>query len=228
MIINKSNLRFKSSISKRKKTTEIIIHCSATQEGKPYTVNQIHNMHIKNGWAGIGYHYYIDLDGQVWEGRPEAYSGSHVKNHNSISIGVCYCGGLDKKGKPKDTRTDAQIKSMAELCAMLHKKYPTATFHGHNEFAAKDCPCFNVKEWIKTINLDGNEEDNDLIQHNTNPIVESEPSDEKLPSVEDVIIGYGQKTGDTGVSDTTDTEKKSFFLTEFFRNILEKIKELLS
>ena len=168
-------------------------------------------MHIKNGWAGIGYHYYIDLNGQVWEGRPEAYIGSHVKNHNSISIGICYCGGLDKKGKPKDTRTDAQIKSMAELCAMLHKKYPTATFHGHNEFAAKDCPCFNVKEWIKSINIDRMEENHKDNQHGSEPTVESEPSDEKLQSVEDVIAEYGQKTDETIVSDTTYAEKSGFF-----------------
>lgn len=154
MEIKKANLKFVKALSKRKKTTEIIIHCSATKEGKPFTVESIHNMHLKNGWAGIGYNYYIDLNGDIWEGRPEDCVGSHTTNHNSISVGICYCGGLDSKGNPKDTRTPKQLAAMIWLCRMLHKKYPNATFHGHREFANKACPCFDVKTWVKTFALD--------------------------------------------------------------------------
>lgn len=151
MEIIKKNLKFASKLSKRKSTEKIILHCSATKEGQNFTVEQIHNMHLRNKWAGIGYNYYIDLNGDIYEGRPEECVGAHTTGYNSVSIGICYCGGLDKKSHPKDTRTPEQIASMIELCKYLHSKYPNATFHGHKEFAAKACPCFNVGEWIKEI-----------------------------------------------------------------------------
>jgi N-acetylmuramoyl-L-alanine amidase len=154
MEIKKAPLKFVKSLTKRKKTTEIIIHCSATKEGKNFTVNQIHNMHLQRGFSGIGYNYYIDLNGDIWEGRAEECVGAHTTNHNSISVGICYCGGLDSNGKPKDTRTPLQLAAMIWLCRMLHKKYPNATFHGHKEFANKACPCFDVKQWVKTFSLD--------------------------------------------------------------------------
>lgn len=151
--IKKANLKFNATLSKRKKTTEIIIHCSATKEGVNFTVQSIHNMHLNRGFSGIGYNYYIDLNGVIWEGRPEDCVGAHTTNHNSISVGICYCGGLDKNGKAKDTRTPNQLAAMIWLCRYLHKKYPNATFHGHKEFANKACPCFDVKTWIKTFDL---------------------------------------------------------------------------
>lgn len=154
MEIRKANLTFKNALSKRKTTTEIILHCSASKEGVDYTVNAVHNLHLKKGWSGIGYNYYIDIHGVIWEGRPEDCVGAHVSGHNSKSIGVCYCGGLDKNGKAKDTRNEKQLKSMIELCKYLHKKYPAATFHGHYEFDNKACPCFKVKDWIDSIDLD--------------------------------------------------------------------------
>lgn len=154
MEIKKANLKFTKALAKRKKTTEIIIHCSATKEGRVFSVESIHNMHLKNGWAGIGYNYYIDLNGDIWEGRPVDCVGSHTTNHNSISVGICYCGGLDSKGRPKDTRTPKQLAAMIWLCRMVYTKYPNATFHGHKEFANKACPCFDVKTWVKTFALD--------------------------------------------------------------------------
>ena len=154
MEIKKASLRFVKQLTKRKKTTEIIIHCSATKEGKNFTVEQIHSMHLQRGFSGIGYNYYIDLSGTIWEGRPEDCVGAHTTNHNSISVGICYCGGLDSNGKAKDTRTPLQLAAMIWLCRMLHKKYPNATFHGHKEFANKACPCFDVKSWVKTFSLD--------------------------------------------------------------------------
>lgn len=157
MEIKDAELKFNGSLTKRKSTTEIILHCSATVEGQNFTVQQIHQMHIKNKWAGIGYNYYIDLNGVIWKGRPEDCVGAHTTNHNSKSIGICYCGGLDKNKKAKDTRTEKQKEAILELLRYLHKKYPKATIHGHNEFAAKACPSFNVSEYLKNINLEDTE-----------------------------------------------------------------------
>lgn len=131
--------------------TEIIIHCSATPIGKNYTVEDIDKWHKAKGWKGIGYHYVIYLDGSVHKGRQEEEIGAHCKGHNSNSIGVCYIGGLDEFGEPEDTRTDKQKEALIVLLKALKTKYPAATIHGHREFAAKACPCFDAKEEYKCL-----------------------------------------------------------------------------
>ena len=89
--------------------TLIVIHCSATPEGKRLTFAECRRDHIANRrFKDIGYHYYIDREGVIWPGRPEQEVGAHCRNHNKHSIGVCYEGGLDRRGKPDDTRTQAQ------------------------------------------------------------------------------------------------------------------------
>ena len=125
---------------------EIIVHCSATKEGKDFTVVDINRWHLQRGFACIGYHYVVYLDGSIHEGRNVEMPGAHCKNHNSHSIGVCYIGGLDTMGKPKDTRTVKQVAALRALLSELKKLYPNAKIHGHNEFSAKDCPCFNAGE----------------------------------------------------------------------------------
>ena len=72
--------------------------------------------------------------------------GAHCKGHNAISIGICYIGGLSKDGKPKDTRTLEQKAALLDLIGQLKEEFPHATIHGHNEFSAKACPCFDVKK----------------------------------------------------------------------------------
>ncbi len=127
--------------------SEIIIHCSATPEGKHFTVQDIDRWHRKRGWQCIGYHYVIYLDGTVVKGRPETQIGAHCLNHNAHSIGICYIGGLtaDCK-KSKDTRTPAQRAALVRLVKDLRHKYPHATVHGHSEYANKSCPCFYVQK----------------------------------------------------------------------------------
>jgi len=124
----------------------IIIHCTATPEGRDHTAKEIDRWHKSQGWAEIGYHYVIRLDGTVEDGRPVHKVGAHVKGHNADSIGVVYVGGCDKSMKPKDTRTAAQRKALRDLIANLRENYPRATVHGHNEFdKGKACPSFNVR-----------------------------------------------------------------------------------
>ena len=138
-----------------RKINEIIVHCTATPRGREVSVQEIDRWHRKRGFdAGtvsasglrsIGYHYVIHLDGTVEPGRDEALIGAHCRGHNSHSIGICYVGGLSSDGrKPIDTRTDAQRMAMTRLIRELTERYPGATVHGHNEFAPKDCPCFNA------------------------------------------------------------------------------------
>lgn len=130
-----------------RKINEIIIHCSATAEGRPFTVDDVRRWHKARGFADVGYHYLIYLDGSVHAGRPLAQVGAHCLGHNAYSIGVCYIGGLASDGKtPKDTRTAQQKQALKALVQILQLNYPKATVHGHCEFAKKACPCFKVSQ----------------------------------------------------------------------------------
>ena len=131
--------------------TKIIVHCSATKEGKAFNVADITRWHKDRGFATIGYHYVVLLDGTIQQGRAEMTMGAHCKGHNANSIGICYIGGLDANGKSKDTRTPEQKESLLILLKELKKKYPKATIHGHREFANKDCPCFDAKNEYKSL-----------------------------------------------------------------------------
>ena len=84
-------------------------------------------------------------------GRPENEVGAHCQGRNSDSIGVCYVGGLDKSGKPKDTRTPLQKQALARLLKQLRAKYPNAVICGHRDFANKACPCFDAKNEYQNI-----------------------------------------------------------------------------
>lgn len=128
---------------------KIIIHCSATPEGREHTVADITAWHKARGFATIGYHWVIYLDGTIHKGRPEEQMGAHTTGQNQNSIGICYIGGTDAKGNPKDTRTDKQKVALIALVNELKEKYPKASVHGHCEFAAKACPSFDVKKEFK-------------------------------------------------------------------------------
>ena len=125
--------------------TLIIIHCSAVRPDQTSSAAQIDTWHRRdNHWKfGIGYHYVVRRDGQIEPGRPEYMVGAHCLNHNAHSIGVCYEGGLDIRGQPADTRTEAQKASLRTLLEELHKRYPRALIVGHRDLdPTKECPGF--------------------------------------------------------------------------------------
>lgn len=131
-----------------RRITEIIIHCSATPQGRHVTAADIDRAHRARGFSGIGYHFVIYLDGSVHATRPLSRPGAHCHGHNYNSIGVCYIGGVadDRHLTPLDTRTPQQVSALRALVTHLRATFPTATVHGHCEFAHKACPSFNVKE----------------------------------------------------------------------------------
>ena len=114
--------------------TLIIIHCSATSEGKSLSAEACRQDHILHrGFRDIGYHFYITRDGEIHR--------------------VCYEGGLDANGKPKDTRTLEQKGALLALLRELKRQYPKALVVGHRDLnPMKGCPCFDaVKEYSQVI-----------------------------------------------------------------------------
>lgn len=132
----------------KRKITEIIVHCSATPEGKDYTVVDIRRWHKQQGWSDIGYHYVVYRNGHIEPGRDVDLIGAHCEGHNAHSIGVCYIGGVDRDGKtPKDTRTLAQKAALISVLTELKQLYPGAKIYGHRDFdrKGKACPSFDAK-----------------------------------------------------------------------------------
>ena len=146
---------FGGTLKKSARTiNEIILHCSATPEGKDYSVDTIRKWHLQRGFSNIGYHYVIYRDGSIHSGRDVNISGAHCTNHNSKSIGVCYIGGLDFTGKnAKDTRTEEQKKSLVNLVKQLMSIYKLSisNVHCHNEYANKACPSFKINDFRKEL-----------------------------------------------------------------------------
>lgn len=127
--------------------TLIIIHCSATPEGRSLSFEECRRDHIMHRhFRDIGYHFYITRDGTVHDGQPIEKVGAHCEGHNSHSIGICYEGGLDANGKPADTRTEAQRKALKSLVERMHRLFPKALIVGHHDLnPRKACPCFKVE-----------------------------------------------------------------------------------
>ena len=123
----------------------LVLHCSATRCNQDYSVEQLRRDHKSRGFYDVGYHFYIRKDGSVTQHRRLNEVGAHCRPFNRCSIGICYEGGLDAKGKPKDTRTIAQRGSLVKLLIELKQKFPKAAIRGHNEMPGatiKECPCF--------------------------------------------------------------------------------------
>lgn len=143
----------KISVKKsRRRIDAIVVHCTASKPDVDLTAQDVRTMHKRQGWSDIGYHYLIRLDGRIELGRDVDIIGAHVEGHNAHTIGVCYVGGLDKNGKPYDTRTENQKASLLSLLMMLRKTYPKAVIKGHRDFpnVKKACPCFNaIQEYIR-------------------------------------------------------------------------------
>ena len=145
-----------------KRIQYLVIHCTATPEGREVTRQDIYDWHIKgNGWSRLGYSDMIHIDGEL-ENLTDYDMDTLIENHemtwgvkgiNSISRHVVYVGGLDKRLKPKDTRTEGQKETMADYVRFMIKRYPWIKVAGHNLFADKACPCFDWQSWLKEIGI---------------------------------------------------------------------------
>lgn len=120
---------------------EIVIHSSASPDGREDTAEDIHRWHKEQGWDGIGYHYVIERKGKLSQGRPEYWQGAHASGHNENSLGVCLIG-------TKYFTVD-QMSILDNLLRKLKIKYTGVKIIGHNEISSKSCPGFDVQDWLK-------------------------------------------------------------------------------
>lgn len=146
----------------------LVIHCTATPEGREVSAADIRRWHTSPvsaggcGWKQVGYTDLIHLDGTVerlvdnnedaWVDNWEITNGA--AGYNSVSRHVVYSGGCAKDGKTaKDTRTDAQRTALERYVKDFHIRFPKVRIIGHNEVAAKACPSFDVQKWLKSIGI---------------------------------------------------------------------------
>ena len=140
-----------------RKIDTIITHCTATRpnwwSGKTSQekVNEVRRWHVEDrGFSAIGYHYLIDRDGTVTEGRPLERTGAHAKGHNTGSVGIALFGGHGGNVADhfEDNFTEDQDRALRELIDTLKADHPITKTIGHNEVANKACPTFVVRDWI--------------------------------------------------------------------------------
>jgi len=132
----------------------IVLHCTATPQNT--SVESIQN-YWKNilHWKSPGYHYIIKPNGEIVNLLSIESISNGVAGYNTPSIHISYIGGVDAKNKAIDNRTEAQKQSQIKLLKELKKQFPDADILGHRDFKGvkKDCPSFDVKQWLKQINF---------------------------------------------------------------------------
>ena len=142
-----------------RKISLIVIHCSATRVDCDFTAKDVDTAHRYRGFSCWGYHYYIRKSGEIEPMRDEDTVGAHARGYNAISLGVCYEGGLDVRGRAKDTRTPEQRSALRLLVHQLLKRFRNnVRICGHRDLSPdlngdgviepeewiKECPCFEV------------------------------------------------------------------------------------
>jgi len=128
----------------------LTIHCAATPEGRDVKAATI-SQWDQAKFGQTSYHHVVELDGTDVRTLRDDQLGAHVGGHNTGNIGVCYIGGMDAHNEhPKDTRTDAQKKTLLTLIRTYKARYPGIKVLGHHDWpgVAKACPSFNVLAWL--------------------------------------------------------------------------------
>ena len=124
--------KWRNPLSKRNNTNFLILHHSGSINA---SFDQIHNSHLNNGWAGIGYHFFVNKKGFVYEGRPLDTIGAHTEGYNSISIGICFEGDFTR-----EKMNDLQLNAGVDIIKYCLERYPKIAIKRHKDFAATLCP----------------------------------------------------------------------------------------
>lgn len=129
----------------------LTVHYSATFEDQQVDVSDIDRWHRQQGYAGVGYHFFVRRSGLRQIGRSLTKMGAHVKNQNQRNLGICYEGGLKRstgKDVGHDTRTQEQNDELEKLIREMMSRFTTIKrVVGHKDLAKTQCPGFDVGEW---------------------------------------------------------------------------------
>lgn len=146
----------------------LVIHCTATPEGREVSAAEIRRWHTApvsqggRGWKQVGYTDMVHLDGRVErlvnnneDAQVDAWEVTNgAAGHNNMSRHIVYVGGCDKAGKPKDTRTEAQREALKRYVEDFHARFPQVKIVGHHELnPGKACPSFDVPTWLRSIGI---------------------------------------------------------------------------
>lgn len=120
----------------------IIIHHSATEDGKTFSWRAIRDYHTKvNGWMDVGYHAGVELVGDQYEciyGRPTTLRGAHTAGANHESLGFCFVGNYDKVLPSPDMLAVAARRVLAVWVVQFNIKLDN--IHAHRDYSNKSCP----------------------------------------------------------------------------------------
>lgn len=146
----------------------LVIHCTATPEGREVSSQEIRHWHTDpvskggRGWVQVGYTDMVHLDGSV-ERLVQNNEDANVDpwevtngaaGYNRISRHIVYVGGCDKSMKSKDTRTAAQREALKRYVLDFHRRFPHVRIVGHHGLnPGKDCPSFDVPGWLNEIGI---------------------------------------------------------------------------
>lgn len=146
----------------------LVIHCTATPEGREVSSADIRRWHTSpvsqggRGWKQVGYTDLVHLDGKVErlvgnneDANVDAWEVTNgAAGYNSVSRHIVYAGGCDRQMHPKDTRTAAQKEALVSYVRDFHKRFPSVRIVGHRELnSGKACPSFDVQAWLKEIGI---------------------------------------------------------------------------
>lgn len=155
-------------VNEKTRLRHLVIHCTATPEGRAVTEAEIRRWHTSpisqggRGWKQVGYSDIISLDGDLvnlvpWNNNDEVDPWeitNGVRGINQNSRHIVYVGGTNSKGKPKDTRTEKQLITLTCYCRNAVKLWPHIKISGHYQHdSGKACPSFNVPDFLKSINI---------------------------------------------------------------------------
>ena len=134
MNIIETDWEWNGELSRRSSTEYIALHHA---EAVTCTAKQIHEWHNSNGWSGIGYHFFVRKNGEIYRGRPLWALGAHVQGMNNCSIGICAEGDYHNRDR---VMPEAQKQAIKELVTYLKGIYPEAKIVGHREIGDSNCP----------------------------------------------------------------------------------------
>lgn len=138
----------------------LVVHHTAGRNGAETRsglemMRALYQYHTSNrGWGDIGYHYMIDPEGQIYEGRAggDYVIAGHAYCNNVGTIGIALMGNFDI-----EQPTRAQGQSLQWLLKTLSEKYhinttretvfhgkQTPTIVGHRDLLSTDCPGYTM------------------------------------------------------------------------------------